>query len=184
VAGEDLDRWGVQIARWAAPDETVLAAQITRAYAAGGKGRRELFRTGGLAPGGFGGEIATLLPDLLDALAYAADAVKAALASQQFANAVSAAALLVSLRAQRTGQEPDHPTTGPVGADAADAQAQRGGTGATSVPAAGHRCGPVLPVRERGEGAYGRSAPRQPARSPGGCRSGEALAPAVVQAGL
>ncbi|MCX5367154.1 hypothetical protein OG864_51740 [Streptomyces sp. NBC_00124] len=132
MAGEDLERWGVQIARWVAPDEAVLAAQITRAYAAGGKGRRELLRTGGLAPGGFGGGIATLLPDLLDALAYAADAVKAALGSQQFANAVSAAALLVSLRAQRTGQE-RRPPAGPVGTDAADGQAQGGGTGATYV---------------------------------------------------
>ncbi|MEU5320840.1 hypothetical protein AB0G67_29400 [Streptomyces sp. NPDC021056] len=132
MAGEDLDQWGVQIARWAAPDETVLAAQITRAFAAGGKGRRELFRTGGLAPGGFGGGIATLLPDLLDALAYAADAVKAALGSQQFANGVSAAALLVSLRAQRTGQE-QGPRTGPVGADAADGLTQGSGTGATYV---------------------------------------------------
>ncbi|MFF3465175.1 hypothetical protein [Streptomyces sp. NPDC002619] len=113
MAGDDLDRWGVRIARWTVPDETALAAQITRAYAAGGKTRRELFRTEGLAPGGFGGGISTVLPELLDALAYAADVVKAALGSQQFANAVSAAALLVSLRAQRTGQEP-HPPPGPA----------------------------------------------------------------------
>ncbi|MER6184854.1 hypothetical protein [Streptomyces sp. NPDC001652] len=133
MADDGLDRWGVQIARWAAPDETVLATQITRAYAAGGKGRRALLRTGGLAPGGFGGGIATLLPDLLDALAYAADAVKAALGSQPFANTVSAAALLVSLRAQRTGQE-QRPPTGPAATDAADGQAQGAGTGTTYVP--------------------------------------------------
>jgi hypothetical protein len=129
VAGEDLDRWGVEIARWAAPDETVLAAQITRAYAAGGKARRELFRTGGLAPGGFGGGIVTLLPELLDALAYAADAVKAALASQEFANAVSATALLVSLRAQRTGPEPSPPSRPAPGADAVGGRSRRSGTG-------------------------------------------------------
>ncbi|MFF4275738.1 hypothetical protein [Streptomyces sp. NPDC001536] len=149
MTGEDFDRWGVQIARWAAPDETVLAAQITRAYAAGGTGRRELFRTGGFAPGGFGGEIATLLPELLDALAYAADAVKAALASQQFANAVSAAALLVSLRAQRTGLD-QRPTTGPVGADAADGQAQEGGTGPTDEENADSRT-PGAPPQPSGE---------------------------------
>jgi len=128
VAVEDLDRWGLQIARWAAPDETVLAAQITRAYAAGGSARRELFRTGRLAPGGFGGGVVTLLPELLDALAYAAEAVKAALASQEFANAVSAAALLVSLRAQRTEPEPRPPSHPAAGADASSGQPRTSGT--------------------------------------------------------
>ena len=104
MSGDDeLDRWGLRIAEWAAPGETSLAAETARDYAAGGTARGELFRTGGLAPGGFGGGITTVLPELLDALAYAADAVKAALGSQQFANAVSAAALLVSLRARRDG---------------------------------------------------------------------------------
>ncbi|MEU6538397.1 hypothetical protein [Streptomyces sp. NPDC047000] len=114
-----LGRWGVQVARWAARDETALAAQTTRAYAAGGRARQDLFRTGGLAPGGFGGGLAVVLPALLDALAYAADAVKAALGSQQFANTIAATALLVGLRAQRgTGQEPPAPDRT---SDAADA---------------------------------------------------------------
>ncbi|OPG02365.1 hypothetical protein B1R27_32920 [Streptomyces sp. GKU 895] len=128
MAGDDLDNWGVQIARWAAPDETVLAAQTTRAYATGGRARRDLFRTGGLAPGGFGGGIVTLLPELLDALAYAAEAVKAALASQEFANTVSAAALLVSLRGQRTGPEPPPPSRPAPGADAPSGHSPRSGT--------------------------------------------------------
>ncbi|WP_143664982.1 hypothetical protein [Streptomyces sp. TLI_55] len=118
----------MQLARWAAPDETVLAAQITRAYATGGRARRELFRTSGHAPGGFGGGIVTLLPELLDALAYAADAVKAALASQEFANTVSAAALLVSLRSQRTGPEPRPPSSPAPGAAASGGQSPRSDT--------------------------------------------------------
>ena len=139
MAGEDLDRWGLQIARWATPDETVLATQITRAYAAGGSTRRELFRTGGLAPGGFGGGVVTLLPELLDALAYAAEAVKAALASQEFANAVSAAALLVSLRAQRPGPEPRPPSDSGADSDASGGQHVRTdeeNAGAPSQPSA------------------------------------------------
>jgi hypothetical protein len=163
VDGDDLDRWGVQVARWAAPDETVLAAQITRAYAAGGKARKELFRTGGLAPAGFGGGIATVLPDLLDALAYAADAVKAALGSQQFANALSAAALLVSLRAQRNGQEP-RPPSHPAGAPAADGQARGGSGGPTSAR-----------TDEENAGSRTPSAPPQP--------SGEAVLAALRMCG-
>ncbi|MER6421037.1 hypothetical protein [Streptomyces sp. NPDC001137] len=163
MAGDDLDRWGVQIARWAAPDETVLAAQITRDYAAGGKARRELFRTGGLAPGGFGGGITTVLPDLLDALAYAADAVKAALGSQQFANAVSAAALMVSLRAQRTGQEP-RPPSHPPDTPAADEQARGGNGGPTSAR-----------TDEENAGSRTPSAPPQP--------SGEAVLAALRMCG-
>ncbi|MFJ5261749.1 hypothetical protein ACIQAC_14950 [Streptomyces sp. NPDC088387] len=134
MADERLDRWGVQVARWAAPGETVLAAQITRAYAGGGTGRRELFRAGGLAPGGIGGGIATVLPEVLDALAYSAEAVKAALASQEFANAVSVTALLVSLRGQG-------PTPGSGSGASMPGPAPEGERGVVSGPGSGPESG-------------------------------------------
>ncbi|MGI5134176.1 MULTISPECIES: hypothetical protein [unclassified Streptomyces] len=137
MAGDDLDRWGVRIARWAAPSEAVLAPQVTRAYAAGGTVRRELFRTGGLAPGGFGGGITTLLPEVLDALAYAADALKAALGSQQFANAVSTAALVVSLRTGRSDPQTPAPSSSGSAADGRGPGA--GGARREGGPSAGAR---------------------------------------------
>ncbi|MEV7770891.1 hypothetical protein [Kitasatospora sp. NPDC086791] len=109
-----LGRWGTHVAVFAAPDEQDLAADITLAYAAGGKARRDLFRGAGRAPGGIGGGLATVLPQLLDALAFAAREVEAASGSQQFANAVSAAALLVSLRRRRDADAGRaEPGTGP-----------------------------------------------------------------------
>ncbi|MEU9338933.1 hypothetical protein AB0D49_38300 [Streptomyces sp. NPDC048290] len=103
MSGPDvLAVWGPRVAEWAAPHETVLAAQLAHAYAEGGDARRALFRTGGHAPGGIGGELSTVLPEVLDALAHAADVLKALLSSQEFANTVATTALLVSLRGGRS----------------------------------------------------------------------------------
>ncbi|MHB9863752.1 hypothetical protein [Streptomyces sp. YIM S03343] len=146
---DELGMWGVRLAGWAAPDETALAARTTHAYAAGGKARRDLFRTGGLAPGGFGGGITVLLPALLDALAYAADAVKAVLGSQEFANGVAAVALVAGLRAQRTEQEPPTRPTG----TSADGRT-RGDGNAAGTPRAR---GTGSPNGEDGENATGRA---------------------------
>ncbi|MFF2021320.1 hypothetical protein ACFVW2_05850 [Streptomyces sp. NPDC058171] len=105
VGVDALDRWGERVAQWAAPEESVLAAQTTRAYAAGGRTRRDLFRTGAHAPGALDGGLATVLPQLLDALAYAADALKTALGSQYFSNGVAVTTLAVALR-ERSGRSP------------------------------------------------------------------------------
>ncbi|KAA0941537.1 hypothetical protein [Streptomyces apricus] len=101
-----LDDWGLRIASWAAPREAGLAAQTTRAYATGGTVRRQLYATGASVPGGMGGGAATLLPAVLDALACAADALKAALGSAQLGNALSATALVLGLRAERAARTP------------------------------------------------------------------------------
>ncbi|GGN79094.1 hypothetical protein GCM10011579_063090 [Streptomyces albiflavescens] len=97
-----LDSWSVRIAAWAAPGETALAAQTTRAYAAGGTTRRNLFASRGHAPGGMGGGTVSVLPAVLDALAYAVETIKSALASPELSNALSATGLLLGLRAQRS----------------------------------------------------------------------------------
>jgi hypothetical protein len=106
---DPLDGWGVRVGRWAGCRETSVAAQLTRAYAAGGTERRNLFRTGRHAPGGLGGGIETVLPHLLDALAYAGGALKAALGSPYVNNAVATAALALALRqhAERSGRPAD-----------------------------------------------------------------------------
>ncbi|MFD0309092.1 hypothetical protein [Streptomyces sp. NPDC127119] len=101
-----LDGWGLRIASWAAPREVALAAQTTRAYAAGGAARRRLYAAGGSVPGGMGGGAASLLPAVLDALACTADALKAALGSAQLANVLSATALVMGLRAERAARAP------------------------------------------------------------------------------
>lgn len=97
-----LDLWSARIAAWAAPGETALAAQTTRAYAAGGSTRRNLFSSRGHAPGGMGGGTVSVLPAVLDALAYAAEAIKSALGSAELSNVMSATGLLLGLRAQRS----------------------------------------------------------------------------------
>ncbi|MFE7035248.1 hypothetical protein ACFU9Y_33575 [Streptomyces sp. NPDC057621] len=101
-----LDNWGLRVASWAAPREIALAAQTTRAYAAGGAARRRLYAIGGSVPGGMGGGAATLLPAVLDALACTADALKAALGSAQLGNVLSATALVMGLRAERAARTP------------------------------------------------------------------------------
>ncbi|MFE9877615.1 hypothetical protein [Streptomyces sp. NPDC005784] len=120
---ERLDVWSVRIAEWAAPEETGFAAQTARAYAAGGAPRRNLFSSPGQAPGGMGGGAVSVLPVVLDGLAYAAEALKSALGSPELNNLLSATGLLVGLRAQRH-------------ADAASRRPGEDGTGAAEHPAA------------------------------------------------
>ncbi|GAA5006055.1 hypothetical protein [Streptomyces siamensis] len=123
-----LDRWGVRIAEWAAPGECSLAAQTARTYAAGGATRRGLFSGGRPAPGGMGGGTVSVLPDVLDALAYAADALKSALGSPQLGNVLSVSGLLIGLRAQRSaGASPDDGTDPPPRARVDDAGARPDG---------------------------------------------------------
>ncbi|MEK2493217.1 hypothetical protein WN990_27050 [Kitasatospora purpeofusca] len=132
-----LAAWGTRVAAVAAPDERDLAPSITLAYAAGGRARRDLYRRAGHTPGGIGGGLVTVLPQLLDALAYAAREVGDALGSAQFGNLVSATALLISLRRRsdpgtprEDGPDPD-PGAGP------DPAAAPGAPTAAAVHAAG-----------------------------------------------
>ncbi|AXI80986.1 hypothetical protein [Peterkaempfera bronchialis] len=122
-----LDRWGVLIARTAAPDEIDFAAQVTRAYAAGGRRRQDLFRTSSSAPGSLGGDLATLLPTLLDALAACGDVIRAVLASPAFANTVSAATLLATLsrRPGRSADSDGHPDPDPEQASSEQASSEQ-----------------------------------------------------------
>ncbi|WP_369243850.1 hypothetical protein [Streptomyces sp. R41] len=133
-----LDRWSLRIAAWAAPGETALAAQTTRAYAAGGTTRRNLFSSRGHAPGGMGGGTVSVLPAVLDGLAYAAEAIKSALASPELSNMLSAAGLLLGLRAQRSessrhaleGSDPASPRHAVDGRDPVLPRHADGGDGA------------------------------------------------------
>ncbi|MFF4352931.1 hypothetical protein [Streptomyces sp. NPDC001530] len=109
-----LDRWSVRIAEWAAPGETTFAAQTTRAYAAGGAMRHNLFSSHDHAPGGMGGGTVSILPVVLDAVAYAADAIKSALGSSQLSNVLSVAGLLLGLQAQRSGAASHNAGTAPT----------------------------------------------------------------------
>ncbi|WP_432189298.1 hypothetical protein [Streptomyces sp. Tue6028] len=125
-----LDRWSVRIAEWAAPGESALAAQTARTYAAGGATRHGLFSGGRPAPGGMGGGTVSVLPDVLDALAYTADALKSALGSPQLGNVLSVSGLVIGLRAQRSAGTPrDDVTDPPRPAPAAD-----GGAGTDGEP--------------------------------------------------
>ncbi|WP_030396498.1 hypothetical protein [Kitasatospora purpeofusca] len=111
--GTALAAWGTRVAAIAAPDERDLAPAITLAYAAGGRARRDLYRRAGHTPGGIGGGLVTVLPQLLDALAYAAREVGDALGSAQLGNLVSATALLISLRRRSDPDAPRDPGTSP-----------------------------------------------------------------------
>ncbi|WP_043474556.1 hypothetical protein [Kitasatospora sp. MBT66] len=111
--GTALAAWGTRVAAIAAPDERDLAPSITLAYAAGGRARRDLYRRAGHTPGGIGGGLVTVLPQLLDALAYATREVGDALGSAQFGNLVSATALLISLRRRSDPAAPRDPGTPP-----------------------------------------------------------------------
>ncbi|MFE9659665.1 hypothetical protein [Streptomyces sp. NPDC005955] len=134
VGVDALDRWGERVAQWAAPEESVLAAQTTRAYAAGGRTRRDLFRTGAHAPGALDGGLATVLPQLLDALAYAADALKTALGSQYFSNGVAVTTLAVALR-ERSGRCP-RTADGPHGSEGGEAGEGEAATATTATTTA------------------------------------------------
>ncbi|CAN3978755.1 hypothetical protein [Kitasatospora purpeofusca] len=137
-----LAAWGTRVAAIAAPDERDLAPSITLAYAAGGRARRDLYRRAGHTPGGIGGGLVTVLPQLLDALAYAAREVGDALGSAQFGNLVSATALLISLRRRSDpGAPPEGDPDPGAGPDASAAPgaptAAPGAPTAAAVHAAG-----------------------------------------------
>ncbi|MEU1202047.1 hypothetical protein ABZ446_38325 [Streptomyces sp. NPDC005813] len=158
-----LDRWSVLIAEWAAPGESALAAQTARTYAAGGATRRGLFSGARPAPGGMGGGTVSVLPDVLDALAYAADALKSALGSPQLGNVLSVSGLLIGLRAQRSaGASPDDGTDPPRPAPADDDGARTGGEPEPE--------GPERPPRPAGASASG-----SPAGGAAGSPSGDAV---------
>ncbi|MFD9325122.1 hypothetical protein [Streptomyces sp. NPDC060065] len=148
-----LDRWSLRIAERVAPGETALAAQTARAYAAGGATRRNLFTFRRHAPGGMGGGTVTVLPEVLDALAYAAEAVKSALGSAQLGNALSATALVLAIRSQRSGNAPEDPGTSPT----PTGTAQQG----DSLPSPGSQGAPVFPQSGAAAGA-----PPQPSAAP------------------
>ncbi|WRZ88690.1 hypothetical protein OHB54_06220 [Streptomyces sp. NBC_01007] len=138
-----LDTWSVRIAEWAAPEETTFAAQTARAYAAGGTPCRHLFSSPGRAPGGMGGGAVSVLPAVLDGLAYAAESLKSALGSSELNNLLSATGLLVGLRAQRradaASRRRGEPGTG-VSEDVADDAARLVGDARRRAGlAAGHR---------------------------------------------
>ncbi|MFD5813305.1 hypothetical protein [Streptomyces sp. NPDC127038] len=104
TAPDPLDTWSVRIAERVAPGESAFAAQTARAYAAGGASRRSLFTSSGQVPGGMGGGAVSVLPAVLDALAYAADHLRSALGSPELNNLLSATGLLVGIRAQRSAE--------------------------------------------------------------------------------
>ncbi|MFD8696439.1 hypothetical protein [Kitasatospora purpeofusca] len=141
--GTALAAWGTRVAAIAAPDERDLAPSITLAYAAGGRARRDLYRRAGHTPGGIGGGLVTVLPQLLDALAYAAREVGDALGSAQFGNLVSATALLISLRRRSDPGSPPDPAPAP-GAGA--------GTGPGEPTAAAVHAADLLADRLRSRG--------------------------------
>lgn len=73
--------WSERIAFRVVPDEVEVASDVELAYAAGGRARRDLFRTGVVDPGSFGVGIAgvgmvLLLPYVLHALDSAHLAVR------------------------------------------------------------------------------------------------------------
>ncbi|MFD5627590.1 hypothetical protein [Streptomyces sp. NPDC127072] len=114
TATDRLDDWSVRIAESVALGETGSAVQTARAYAAGGATRRNLFAERGPAPGGMGGGAAVVLPEVLDALAYAAEALKSALGTAQLGNALSATALVLGIRAQRAANASGGAGTSPA----------------------------------------------------------------------
>lgn len=95
---DDFDHWAVRIALRVAPDERDVAARVAHAYAAGGKARHDMFRPAGHVPGGIGGGLATVLPDVLDAVAFCGDAIRAVLGDEP---GVAAGVLLAALGGRR-----------------------------------------------------------------------------------
>ncbi|WP_066949310.1 hypothetical protein [Streptomyces lushanensis] len=98
---EPLNVWAGRIAEAVAPAEISFAGLTARVYAEGGRGRRGLLRSAPPAPGGAGGELATLLPTLWHALALSYDLLAAALGSPVVSNVVSGTALLLALEERR-----------------------------------------------------------------------------------
>ncbi|PBC65736.1 hypothetical protein BKI49_00250 [Streptomyces sp. Tue6028] len=174
-----LDRWGVRIAEWAAPGESALAAQTARTYAAGGAPRRGLFSGGRPAPGGMGGGTVSVLPDVLDALAYAADALKSALGSPQLSNVLSVSGLVIGLRAQRSaGASPDNGTDPPRPAPADDGGARTDGEPEPEEPESLPRASGAS-ASDSPAGAAADSRPGDPASSGTAPRPTPSPAPAV-----
>lgn len=143
---ELLDTWSGRIAEAVAPDEISFAGLTARVYADGGRGRRALLHSAPPAPGGAGGELATLLPVVWDALASSYQFLMAALASPATANAISGAALLLALEER-----------GERRAGAGDPGAGRGDAGAGAAAGA-PGAGRVGPAPVAGDGAAGAAA--------------------------
>ncbi|WP_046495008.1 hypothetical protein [Streptomyces odonnellii] len=133
---ELLDTWAGRIAGAVAPDEISFAGPTARVYADGGRGRRALLRSAPPAPGGAGGELATLLPALWDALASSYQFLMAALASPATANAISGAALLLALEERAERREAAGDSGAGTGGPAAGMAAAGAGPGA-AAPVAG-----------------------------------------------
>ncbi|MFF3446168.1 hypothetical protein ACFYXJ_03385 [Streptomyces sp. NPDC002667] len=152
---DPLDTWSVRIAERAAPGERAFAAQTARAYAEGGASRRTLFSLPGRAPGGMGGGTVSLLPAVLDGLAYAADSLRSALGSPELNNLLSATGLLVGLRAQRSAEAAAR-RPGEDGTPSGDGAAPVG-EGAPAPPAAADP-GPAAPTAETIRAALSMSA--------------------------
>ncbi|GGO88700.1 hypothetical protein GCM10012280_30110 [Wenjunlia tyrosinilytica] len=67
-----VGEWARRVADVAAPQEIDSAEPTARAYAVGGSERRRMLQRAPAAPGGAGGELATVLPALWDAPAATA----------------------------------------------------------------------------------------------------------------
>lgn len=77
----EWDSWSRRIAVRVVPDEVEMATDVEAAYAAGGRTRRDLFRSGAVDPGSFGVGaagigMALMLPYVLRALDIAHQAVR------------------------------------------------------------------------------------------------------------
>ncbi|MFD8733736.1 hypothetical protein ACFV06_02335 [Streptomyces sp. NPDC059618] len=165
TAPDPLDTWSVRIAERVAPGESAFAAQTARAYAAGGASRRSLFSSSGQVPGGMGGGAVSVLPAVLDALAYAADHLRSALGSPELNNLLSATGLLVGIRAQRSAEAatrrpggdhgpsdndaippaPQADGRGPAGEDLSGAAVSPGGADPSGAPQVGAAPAAVSP---------------------------------------
>ena len=84
-----IDTWSVRFSQTVAPDEVDLAPSITAAYLKGGKPRQQLFAVNNEV-GGFGGDLITILPWVLNALVVISPLVTGLVASlPQMKDAVS-----------------------------------------------------------------------------------------------
>ncbi|MFE2600325.1 hypothetical protein ACFXCZ_28180 [Streptomyces sp. NPDC059396] len=190
---ELLDTWSGRIAEAVAPDEISFAGLTARVYADGGRGRRALLHSAPPAPGGAGGELATLLPTLWDALASSYHFLMAALASPATANAISGAALLLALEERgerRAGAgDPGAAGTGPaVGAGPAGPAPVAGGasaaaSGSAGAPGSARTAGSAARATGAGSDA-GADAPDVGAAPPSGGTAGPAAPAAGAVSGV